>query len=242
VGAVAERADRGGGPLHGVRDRPYPARYLSASPNLGCRVNRRHSRSCSHGRDSAIGAVAASPTRAAVARTEPISAPHSRVLQSCHHRHLPASMMQASVTPLPSACPSHGRLHRAFGGRGDIGASGWGPPDQDARFRPGELPPLGLLGPVVVSTKRPVPSGMTQTDHQRCPQCLPGRCLSTEPGEDRLPAGPRNRPSRVITEVIADIIGLERAQSDSRRRPEGYLGAAFWPDSVPVVLAAAGPY
>jgi hypothetical protein len=48
---------------------------------------------------------------------------------------------------------SRGQLHRDLGGRGGVAAPGGGAPDQDARFRLGELPPFGLLGPVVMPAK-----------------------------------------------------------------------------------------
>ena len=91
-------------------------------------------------------------------------------------------------------------------------------------------------------TRPGVVDGTGQADHQRRAQCLPGRRLSTEHGEDRIPAGPRDRACRVITEVTADGLGVQRAQLDSRCRPEGHLDTTLWPDGVPVLLGAAGHY
>ena len=80
----------------------------------------------------------------------------------------------------------------------------------------------------------------TTADHQRCSQRLCGRRLSTEDREDRGPAGFRNWASRVITEVTADGIGVQRAQLNSRCRPEGHFETILRPDSVPVLLGTAG--
>ena len=69
--------------------------------------------------------------------------------------------------------------------------------------------------------------GAGQADHQRRPQCLPGWRLSYEHGKDRSPACPRDRARRIITEVTADGIGVQRAQLNSRCRPEGHLETTF---------------
>jgi hypothetical protein len=43
-------------------------------------------------------------------------------------------------------------LDGILGGGGGVAAAGWNAPDQDARFRLGELPPFGLLTPMVTTT------------------------------------------------------------------------------------------
>ena len=72
-------------------------------------------------------------------------------------------------------------------------------------------------------TRAGVIDGPGQADHQRrvsVPARLAPQCRARE---DRVPAGLGDRACRVITEVTADDIGVQRAQLDSRRRPKGRL-------------------
>src|ERR1035441_2410425 len=91
-------------------------------------------------------------------------------------------------------------------------------------------------------SKPGVVDGTGQADHQRRGQGLPGRCLSTEHGENRGPSGSRDRAGRVITEVTAYGVVIQRAQLDSRCRPEGHLDTTLWPNRVSVLLGTAGDH
>ena len=55
-----------------------------------------------------------------------------------------------AVCPYGTCCS----LERVRGRGGGEGASGRGVPDQDARFRLSQPPPLGLLAPMIVTTQR----------------------------------------------------------------------------------------
>jgi hypothetical protein len=78
------------------------------------------------------------------------------ILPGAAARLLPVRQQWAASVPAAAAVtPS---LLRVLGGSGGEGASGRGFPFQDTRFRLSQLPPLGLLAPVVMATQRREPA------------------------------------------------------------------------------------
>src|SRR5580704_3780656 len=66
----------------------------------------------------------------------------------------PGHLGLLSLVPWRSSGLCRGWLQRVPGGAGAVGAAGRSVPDQHARFRLRQPPPLGLLAPVMVPAKR----------------------------------------------------------------------------------------